>query len=149
MSLAPSSSAPTSSANATEASLNARLDADIDVLLKSLTQIIASGTLRQPVPVGDAGGEMEAKDRYRIAQERQAMEGAAANIVTATQSLLTLTTELKQALQLADLHMLNSTMRARLAVVRETRRVNKAELGRFAEELGGLVGEIEHALAGV
>ncbi|KAI8906527.1 surfeit locus protein 5 subunit 22 of mediator complex-domain-containing protein [Powellomyces hirtus] len=130
----------------TEEDLNKRLDTDIDVLLGSLTHIVESATLRQP-SLTDAS-LLEPKDRYKIAQERQLMQGAAANIVNSAQSLLTLTSELKQALLLNDFKMLNSTAQSRWLTIKDREAKGNGTLLEFQKELEMVTADIEDALYG-
>ncbi|KAJ3009407.1 Mediator of RNA polymerase II transcription subunit 22 [Thoreauomyces humboldtii] len=104
----------------TEEDLNKRLDTEIDVLLSNVEHIVEAATMRQP-SLADADIQ-EPKDRARIAQERQLMHGCAANIVNSAQSLLALTSELKQALLLNDFKMLNATVHSRYLTVKDRER---------------------------
>ncbi|TPX63693.1 hypothetical protein SpCBS45565_g06431 [Spizellomyces sp. 'palustris'] len=128
----------------TEDDLNKRLDTEIDVLLDNLTHLVEAASLRQSSLTDSS--HFETKDKYKIAQERQLMEGAAANIVNSAESLLTLTSELKQVLLLNDFKMLNATLHSRWLTVKDREgKCNNALLD-FKDELDRVTTDLEDAL---
>ncbi|KAI8586704.1 surfeit locus protein 5 subunit 22 of mediator complex-domain-containing protein [Geranomyces variabilis] len=128
----------------TEAELNKKLDKEIDVLIQNLTHIVEASTLQQPA-LADAS-ELEPKDRYKIAQEKQLMQGAAANIVNSCESLLTLTSDLKQALLLNDFKLLNATAQARWLTIKDREAKSNSTLAELQEQLQGMTASLEDAL---
>ncbi|KAJ3145397.1 hypothetical protein HDU86_000918 [Geranomyces michiganensis] len=128
----------------TETELNKKLDKEIDVLIQNLTHIVEASTLQQPA-LADAS-ELEPKDKYKIAQEKQLMQGAAANIVNSCESLLTLTSDLKQALLLNDFKLLNATAQARWLTIKDREAKSNATLAELQRQLMGMTTSLEDAL---
>ncbi|KAJ3042081.1 hypothetical protein HDV00_008163 [Rhizophlyctis rosea] len=89
------------------------------------------------------------KDKYKLAQEHQALENSAANMVRAAESLLTLTSELKQALLLNDFKTLNSTIRNRSLTLRYQEEKSMDTLLEFQKELQVVTRQMEDALGSV
>ncbi|KAJ3050704.1 hypothetical protein HK097_008310 [Rhizophlyctis rosea] len=89
------------------------------------------------------------KDKYRLAQEQQLLNNAAANMVRSAQSLLTLTSDLKQSLLLSDFQTLNETIRSRSLTLRYHEEKNMNVLFEFRRELDDVIGDMEGALGGV
>ncbi|KAI9098720.1 mediator complex, subunit Med22 [Phlyctochytrium arcticum] len=129
----------------TQDELNKRLDVEVDALLENLTHIVEAASLRQKSL--SETNKLESKDRYKIAQDKQLMEGSAANLVNSAESLLSMTADLKQALLLTDFRMINTTLYTRYITVKDRQSQCDAELVEFQTQLRGITSKLEDALS--
>ncbi|KAJ3297938.1 Mediator of RNA polymerase II transcription subunit 22 [Borealophlyctis nickersoniae] len=125
--------------------LNSRVRADIQSFILNYSNILNAAPLQQKKFEAD-DDELEPKDKHKLAQEHQLMEGAAANMVRSCESLLTLTGELKQALLLNDFRSLTSTVGGRWITVRHQEKRNFENLCALQDELADVTREMEDAL---
>ncbi|KAJ3219278.1 hypothetical protein HDU67_001897 [Dinochytrium kinnereticum] len=128
---------------AAEERLNKRLDAELETLESQFGHILRSSFLREG---GADSDKSKVKDKYKITQESQLMEGATANLIHSSESLLSLTAELKQALLLNDFKTLNFGMKHRLATLKRQDEANKSALLKVKDEITEIREEMEHIL---
>ncbi|KAJ1550933.1 hypothetical protein HK096_004147 [Nowakowskiella sp. JEL0078] len=133
---------------------NRVLDHDLKALDDALSHILNASTFRAtPVEQKNSSqnifmAQNEYKDKYKLAQEQQLVDGAAANIVRSTESLLNMTRQLKQSVLLNDFSELNTLLRSRKKKVEETKQRNIEKLEELKKDLEEVVHELEFASAG-
>ncbi|KAJ3067732.1 Mediator of RNA polymerase II transcription subunit 22 [Quaeritorhiza haematococci] len=143
------SGASGTSSSATAASIeeqyNKRLDGEMEALEDNFGYFVKATSLRY-THVDKLGQEKtEAKDKYRIAQERQLMEGAAANIIRSSETLLTMTAELRLSLLLNDFRTLNDTVRRRWLTLQKQKETSNTELYRLYQDLKDVTADLENS----
>ncbi|KAI9136318.1 hypothetical protein BKA69DRAFT_1033702 [Paraphysoderma sedebokerense] len=112
-----------------EDSYNKRLDADIDTLVDGIQDLLAISTIGS-------------KDKYVINQEKLQVQSRVSSIIRASESLLTLSSDLKQSILLNDTTTITVLLAHRAQIlasqtmkVRETLELLYSDINKSIEEL--------------
>ncbi|KAJ3107225.1 hypothetical protein HDU97_004645 [Phlyctochytrium planicorne] len=127
-----------------EERLNKRLDTELETLESQFGHILKASFIREQDGASD---KTKIKDKYKINQESQLMDGATANLVHSAQSLLSLTSEIRQALLLNDFKALNFGMKHRMTTLHHQNAASKSTLLEVQKEVVELREEMAQILA--
>ncbi|KAI8853342.1 surfeit locus protein 5 subunit 22 of mediator complex-domain-containing protein [Chytridium lagenaria] len=123
--------------------LNKRLDVEMESLESQFGNIVRASSLR------DAGADVDkakTKDKYKVTQESQQIEGAAANITHSSHALVSLTSEVKQALLLNDFKTLNFGMKHRHGTLKHEGNESTSTLIKIKDDMTRVREELEDVL---